>query len=74
MNFHEILGRFRGIALIDIFGTFIIAEIIIRYINRNNKYRIGLLRLKGYLFFLNLALFTHLLFNIETPITKLYLQ
>ena len=70
-NFHDLLGRINGIAVIDVLGTIILAEILFRYIiNKNSEYRKGLLRSFTYITVFFLALFTHLLLGIETPITK----
>jgi len=62
-NFHELMGRIWGIAVIDVVGTILIAYAVSKY--------------KDICFFKTLVMFlifgevVHIFLNIETPITKI---
>lgn len=69
-GFHDSLGRLDGVAIADIIATLLLAELIIRFINRNNEIRPSVLRYSTYFFVFYLALITHLMLGIQTPLTK----
>ena len=49
-GFHDSLGRLDGVAIADIIATLLLAELIIRFINRNNEIRPSVLRYSTYFF------------------------
>lgn len=65
MNFHDSLGRFFGIAVIDVVGTVVIAYLIAKYWNYSF--------LNVLIVLLVLGEAMHIAFDQSTPITRLVL-
>lgn len=63
MNFHELLGRVYGLAVIDIVGTIVIALFIAKRYNFNKT--------KTLIFAFILGEVVHVVLDIDTPITKM---
>ena len=61
-NFHDLLGRFKGIAVIDVVGTIGIAVYIAKYYNLNIFTTVFLFLLLGHS--------VHLYLNIDTELVK----
>jgi hypothetical protein len=67
MNFHTLLGRIGGLAVIDILGTFLACLLISRFYFKENIIAL-------FLILFIIGELVHLFLNIKTPFLKLILE
>lgn len=68
MEFHELLGRMQGLAIIDILGTFVISFLIFKFYKKQDIKTLLLI----FIILFIIGEFVHLFLNIKTPFLKLF--
>lgn len=72
-NFHELLGRIAGFAVIDIVGTIAGVEILLYLMSGRTTITRGL-RIVGHIFGFAAGILAHEIFQVETPLNNLLVK